>query len=180
MKIIKQLIKEVLMVGLIILALIIIISALDSIFKKMGYSREQVIGAAVLSWVLAIVFSGGFSLIYNLFIGFPIGIWIEKQKKYKEVKAFRVVHNIKKAINDDMDEWKDGSHWLRYEWEVNGKKYRKLIHTSKWPGTTATFYYLKNPKYAMPIPREIARFKFERELLLVSYIISFCFSIKLI
>lgn len=131
-----------------------------------------------LSGALSIFLSGIIVIIYNLFIGFPRGIIITKQKKYKTVKATRIVSINEIRDENRDDEWKKGKHWFRFEWEINGKKYKRLIHTTAWvPGPYETFYYL-NPKYAMPIPRELAYYRYEIQTLLVNWVICFLFFMK--
>lgn len=131
-----------------------------------------------LSVIPAIILTEIIALLYNIFIGFPVGISIEKQKRYKTVKAERIIRYNGHYRKYEHDDWKKGKYWFKFEWEIDGKKYKRFIHTTEWaPGPYETFYYL-NPKYAMPTPRELAKYRYEIQTILISWIIFLLFFMK--
>ena len=94
---------------------------------------------------------------------------IINQKKYKTVRGR--LSNERYA--NGSNEWREGYHWYTIEWEIDNKKYKRMIHTSEYlSGNDIQLYYL-SPKYAMPLPRELAKYRYEIQTLLINWIIFF-------
>lgn len=137
---------------------------------------EKLVLPAFIALVVAFIFSNGFAALYNVFIGIPKGLSIKKNKNYKTVTATRVDRGPI-DYRDMMNGEYEGSHKnvFEYEWEAEGKRYKKSIRTATWPAAVDTFYYLDNPKYAMPDPKELANFKHTKALFLVAFVCVFLF-----
>ena len=101
---------------------------------------------------------------------------ITKEKKYKTVTATRITNNGQYERDELHEDRK--KYVLKYEWTVDGKTYRRTIVTSAWPLPVDTFYYLNNPKYAMPLPEELSKFKHTKALFLISFLIAFIFMLN--
>ena len=128
------------------------------------------------SGIIAFVISEAITLVYNVIIGIPYGIKITKEKKYKTVTATRITNNGQYERDELHEDRK--KYVLKYEWTVDGKTYRRTIVTSAWPLPVDTFYYLNNPKYAMPLPEELSKFKHTKALFLISFLIAFIFMLN--
>lgn len=134
---------------------------------------EKFIYTLIASSLIAFVISGIFSAVYNTVIGIPHGLKIKKEKKYKTVTATRITNNSQYE-RDQLHE-NNGKNVLKYEWTVDGKTYKRRIVTNAWPLPVDTFYYLNNPKYAMPLPEELANFRYTKILFIVLFIFLFPF-----
>ena len=128
------------------------------------------------SGIIAFVISEAITLVYNVIIGIQYGIKITKEKKYKTVTATRITNNGQYERDELHEDRK--KYVLKYEWTVDGKTYRRTIVTSAWPLPVDTFYYLNNPKYAMPLPEELSKFKHTKALFLISFLIAFIFMLN--
>ena len=137
-------------------------------------SAIQILFVFAMSFIPAIIIAGVIVIFYNIFIGIPLSIIIVKQKKYKSV-----IGSVDRDPHyRDPDEWREGSHWYTIRWEIDNKKYKRMIHTSEYlSGDKIQLYYL-NPKYAMPIPRELAKYRYEIQTILLFWIICFIILIK--
>lgn len=135
---------------------------------------EDIIFGIIVSFVVSLVLTAVLVFVYNIVIGIPRGIKIKKEKKYKTVTATRIVFGSQYSM-DKLNE--TGRRYVfKYEWSVDGKTYRRRINTSVWPAAVDTFYYLNDPKYAMPLPEELARFRHTKGLFTIIFVIVFLFT----
>lgn len=140
---------------------------------------EDIIFAIIISSIVAFMLSNIFAIIYNVFVGFPKGRKIKKNKDYKTVTATRIIHGGN-GFTEMMNGDSDGTHKnvFEYEWEVDSKRYRRIIRTKAWPSAVDTFYYHDDPKYAMPLPEELARFRHTKGLFAILFVIVFLITLS--
>ena len=62
-----------------------------------------------------------------------------------------------------------------YEWEVDGKKYKRIIRSTQYQYYVDKLYYLDNPKYAKTDPIELGRFKYTVKLFFILFVIVYLF-----
>ncbi len=150
------------------------LKSIDYYIQERRITMEDLIIALVVSVVVAFMASNIIAMLYNVFIGIPKGHKIKKSKKYKTVTATLIVRGTDESRELLYGE-SSGNHKnvFKYEWEVDGKVYRRSIRTATWPSAVDTFYYLNNPKYAMPDPVELANFKHTKGLFLIFFIVVF-------
>lgn len=133
--------------------------------------NTEVIGYLLVSLIVSFVLCGILVSIYNLFIGLPRGIKIKKEKKYKTVPATVVIHGSTHATEINYDK----SGVFEYEWEVDGKKYKRIIRSTQYQYYVDKLYYLDNPKYAKTDPIELGRFKYTVKLFFILFVIVYLF-----
>lgn len=137
---------------------------------------EDIIFAIIVSFVVSLILTAALVSVYNVVIGIPRGIKIKKEKKYKTVTATQIVFGSQYSMDKLYETGR--KHVFKYEWSVNGKTYRRRINTSAWPSAVDTFYYLDDPKYAMPLPEELARFRHTKVLFAILFVIVFLITLS--
>lgn len=136
---------------------------------------EQILFSLVVAFFVSLALTVISMLVYDGFIAFPKYLKHKKKDDYKTVMGRYVPYDWKDA-RDTLNQ-RTGPYLIRCEWEVNGKIYRKTIRTRDYIGAEATFYYIDDPKNAMPRKIEVHKLKLSHHviLLFVYFIIAFLF-----
>ena len=98
-------------------------------------------------------------LLSFLFVVIPKNRRIRRESDYHTV----VAHRVKKRVTH-LDN--DGGIY-RYEWEANGRRYRRFFRFSTYPDTEMVLYYRKNPLGAVDSESKLGIFEYGVELFLI-------------
>ena len=104
------------------------------IYFSGGYIMEKLVLPALVALFVSFIISNAFAALYNVFVGIPRGIKIKKEKKYKTVTATRVIRGTDSEL-ELMNGGYEGDHknTFEYEWEAEGKRYKRIIRTASFP-----------------------------------------------